>query len=44
LNAGDILNGGAGTDALALIAGGTSDGVVFLNSIENVDVRLVSSQ
>jgi hypothetical protein len=44
LNAGDILNGGNGTDALALIAGGTSDGVVFLNSIENVDVRLVSSQ
>jgi len=44
LNAGDILNGGDGTDALALIAGGTSDGVVFLNSIENVDVRLVSSQ
>jgi hypothetical protein len=44
LNAGDILNGGSGTDTLSLTAGGTSDGVVFLNSIENVDVRLISSQ
>jgi len=44
LNAGDILNGGSGTDTLSLTAGGTSQGVVFLNSIENVDVRLISSQ
>jgi len=44
LNAGDILNGGSGTDTLSLVAGGTSDGVVFLNSVENVDVRLISSQ
>jgi hypothetical protein len=44
LNAGDILNGASGTDILSLTAGGSSEGVVFLNSVEQVNVRLVSSQ
>lgn len=44
LNPGDIINGGNGTDTLNIVAYGSGATGVTLNSVEKVNIRLLSAQ